>query len=165
MTSPATEAATRLLNAAVVALGDRAPIEANRYVSHGPPAWDKCREHQIAVYVKPLQHRQDRGRRGGRHTMVQARYVFHLQYLRCVPGVDDNGGAPTTAALNASATALLDDLDAISLAVTANAVDIFGTAPDVLWGDADNLGPNGYVGGWDWPITWGRQQLEPLSPP
>ena len=131
--------------AALVNAGQAAP--ARVYRSHGQPAWDLCSEDALVVYVATLQPAP-----GAQRCAVRWRAEFHVQIIRCVPGIDDNGRAPTADALDGSAADLLRDAWVLAAAMPSFAAAAVG-CDDVVAGAARALGPSGGVAAWDLPLT------------
>lgn len=145
-TQPAVVALALLDTANTALAADRKPTRAFR--SHNAPAWEACAETQLTVHWLAVTHRQVPK---GRHSREE--WQFHVQLVRCVPGLGE-GAKANAALLDASAAGLQTDLADIMKGVKNTPAIFGGTCDGVTWGQGIPLGPSGDVAAVDWTVTW-----------
>lgn len=139
-----------LLTAASAIPPERVPTR--QFVSHGAPAWEACPGRQLTVHVPLVTHRQSSNPKAGQ-SQVHRLYQFHVQWVHCVPGLQESMVADATL-LHASALELMGDAAAIEDAIHDAAEVLFGSCTTVTYDQHLPLGPSGDVAGWDIGLTW-----------
>lgn len=154
MTTNPRPPAERLLAAMVAEFGDTIP--ARHYLAPGPnAAWDG--EHLAVSVVQLLPGTSDASGKPGGHPGRQAgsmqisRVVLEARILRCLPTLDDAGRPPSAAAIQSSASGLMDDLGTL----LDGAYQFLKASPQTVAtiGQADPLGPEGGLGGYRVVVT------------
>lgn len=122
------------------------------FVTMGEVAWDDCACGQLSVAISRIVSTSafpNETARLGTHCGDMVMLELSIALVRCVPGPDINGTAPTPAALTASAAEAL--LDAHDVRETATSLlcdlDKSATINDYFIGEQIPLGPSGYCGG------------------
>lgn len=112
------EIADAILAAGVAALVEATtgrPGPGNAFVSHGPPATDKCCDTgMLTVHLLRLNHHVSFVDELPQSPCgVEHRPTFLLTLARCYPGQDAAGKSPATSTIDSAASDLLEDLWAL----------------------------------------------------
>lgn len=114
-------------------------LPARRYVSHGQPPVEFC-DGLLAVWYGPMETRQVGENDAGQTLRV---VELAIDVWRCWPVGDER--IPDAEVLSKAAGVAADDLDRLSLGLTAFVASRCGV---VAWRPAVSLGPLGGMAGW-----------------
>lgn len=113
-------------------------------------AWDNCCDGQLSFQLRSLtpKYRDANGRISMRSLCAVDWWiaVIEVQIVRCTPSVSSAGAPPTPAAIQSSGTQIIDDMQALLAAFTANTM-VYEVGP---W---TPKGPEGGCVGGSWTFS------------